>query len=582
MKTIIAFSLFLLGFLFFTACGDDLLTGGATDLTVANEVIETENDRLARIAEERRLFILDSLRRDSIQRIVILDSIFNMAACGQLMRPDDPNHMDAPRATGPTTSTMEQGVRCVSTPYQWELGVENIFLYDPRSDVFYLRAILDGNSLNSGAYALISAQQAPFRASISLENVAGTPSFTVDNPSLSSVREAVAEMLRNLDAAGTPAQMNLTIDRIHSESHAQVALRGSAHGFGARISANFNWNDSSIKTRLLVNFQQVYYSLDVDMTNREPSDFFRSDSLPDLDQLNGHMPVYVSSIKYGRQVVFSIESSKEEHEVRAAIQASYSRFGFGGSIGLETHHVETITSSSISAYVVGGSGQVAAENIGSEATMMNIFREGGNYSPESPGAPLSYTLRYLCDNSVAKIALASEYTVRECTEVGIERNLQPSFTSRIFDACPVLVHGDNEFGGPAVNISGTVSLEIVPGGREVKAVFDILYDEPINNDHPNDTRARIHEEIVAYELDDEEWEITGIIGDRVMAINYTPPFGTDGNFSPPFTGDFIRRIIMQADGGGDDLPCTGYSDNDDKRAHARFFFDDLKVNLLYR
>jgi thiol-activated cytolysin len=47
----------------------------------------------------------------------------------------------------------------------------------------------------------------------------------------------------------------------------------------------------------------------------------------------------------------------------------------------------------------------------------NLITKGGNYTKDSPGAALSYKLRYLKDNSVTNVILASEYNVRQCQKV---------------------------------------------------------------------------------------------------------------------------------------------------------------------
>jgi thiol-activated cytolysin len=47
----------------------------------------------------------------------------------------------------------------------------------------------------------------------------------------------------------------------------------------------------------------------------------------------------------------------------------------------------------------------------------NYIADGGNFSAESPAAPLAYTLRYIREDfPVARVVLATEYPVRTCYE----------------------------------------------------------------------------------------------------------------------------------------------------------------------
>jgi len=48
---------------------------------------------------------------------------------------------------------------------------------------------------------------------------------------------------------------------------------------------------------------------------------------------------------------------------------------------------------------------------------MTFIKEGGNYSKESPGAPIAYKLNYLKDNSPARMSYTTDYDLKTCTRV---------------------------------------------------------------------------------------------------------------------------------------------------------------------
>lgn len=520
----------------------------------------------------------DSLDRTYWEQVALNARQFDSLACGTLTRPADPPHMDEPQLLSGPTTTLQNGISCVTRSYRWELGDQSAFLYDPTADVFFPTNVLDGTSIQTGAYRPIVAPISPKVLSVSLENVGGSPKITVQNPTLGNVRESVAELLRQLNPMGTPAKLSMILEEVHSSEQTSVAVRANYKGFGARVNAAFDWNSSEEKSRFLLNFLQVYYTLDMDITHTSPSAYFVAESLPNMADFNQGMPVYVSSIKYGRQIMFAVESSRSASEVSAALQASYNSVAFGGGISIAAAHQQTLQNSKISAFVVGGSGAVVTENITDAASLLNIMREGGNYSASSPGAPLAYTLRYLCDNSIAKIALAAEYTVRECEEIGEELILPTTMTARLYDGCPVRVHGDDEFGGPAVKITGNINLKIREDRKAVLAEIYFYFNEPLPDNDSDDTRAELRDTIVIAELYDQSRYISSILSSTTSNIDFTP--NSNGNHHPPFSGNFMHDIIIQADGGGDDLPCVGYTDNPDGRAFVRLMFkNSIRVNV---
>lgn len=69
-----------------------------------------------------------------------------------------------------------------------------------------------------------------------------------------------------------------------------------------------------LKTRLVARFIQNYYTLDMDMPS-SPADLF--DGEVNATLFGTHMPMYVSSVTYGRMALFTIESELEETEVKA-------------------------------------------------------------------------------------------------------------------------------------------------------------------------------------------------------------------------------------------------------------------------
>jgi thiol-activated cytolysin len=167
-----------------------------------------------------------------------------------------------------------------------------------------------------------------------------------------------------------------------------------------------------------VRYTQAYYTVDVDAPGT-PSDFL--DPSVQLDDVQAQIneqnpPLYVASVTYGRMVVFTFESQYSDEELGAALQFAYNG-GVDVSGDVSVTYKDIISSSKITAFILGGSGGVAAQSIDSYDDLMNFIKSGGNYSKDSPGAPIAYKLAYLKDNSPGRISLTTDYDVKDCERV---------------------------------------------------------------------------------------------------------------------------------------------------------------------
>jgi hypothetical protein len=167
-----------------------------------------------------------------------------------------------------------------------------------------------------------------------------------------------------------------------------------------------------------VKFTQAYYTVDLDAPSR-PSAFF--DPSVTLDDVRarvdeGNPPLYVASVTYGRMVVFTFESDYSAEELNAALEFAYAG-GVDVSGDVSVTYKEIISSSKITAFILGGSGGDAARTIDSYEALIDFIKDGGNYSRESPGAPIAYKLAYMKDNSPGRLSLTTDYEVTECTRV---------------------------------------------------------------------------------------------------------------------------------------------------------------------
>ena len=297
---------------------------------------------------------------------------------------------------------------------------DRVVAYAANSDSMYPGAIISADSVVSGLFTQIVLPRAAETISVSLENLAGSKQAAVGSPSLSSYRDALSSILDAEITGSTPANLYSEIEQVHSENQLNMALGVQASwGLGiASLKSSFDWSKQDVRSRYVVRYTQAYYTVDLDAP-ASPSAMLSPDLT--LAEVQARMdeqrpPVYVSSVTYGRMVLFTFESQYSAEEMSAALDFAYSG-GVDVSGDVSVTYKDIISQSTITAFILGGDAGSAVQTIDSYEALINFIKTGGNYSRQSPGAPIAYKLSYLKDNSPARMSFTTDYAVKDCVRV---------------------------------------------------------------------------------------------------------------------------------------------------------------------
>ncbi len=466
-------------------------------------------------------------------------------------------------------------IDCVVKHYEWAPGYEEPLLLDPASDVIYPGAFLRAESITEGAYTPLPANRAPLKLSVSLENINGNVSGLVNEPSnISEVRQTIKDLLSQGITGTTSANVVFKVERIYEREQFKLAIGANFGGFWGKVNSSFSWNSVEEKSRFLVKFQQIYYTIDIDIPNK-PSLFF--EEIPSWIHTNTYSPVYVSSVKYGRVALFMIESSKSAADLESALNASFNGIVNNGGVNVSSEYKKIVNESKMSALIMGGSGAEAVGSIGGFEPLKNYILTGGNYSKDSPSAPLSYTLRFLKDNSIAKIVLNSKYNVRECNPVASDEYVWKAPPTDYKVLCPERTLGDNSFGHNGIDIEGEVELQI-KYTNEVWAAIKVNLREWHGGNTFGDTRAKVDRAVKLFTLPANKQFLYfktpkyGII-DKYQI--YAHPHGLQEVLIPKNKGAFLSKYEVTAPHDYADFPCDG-------TPHKSLFilhFDEVTVRV---
>lgn len=307
---------------------------------------------------------------------------------------------------------------CTRTNLQETQQFSEIVAFAANSGSMFPGAIVGGRTIETGLFTPRVLDRAPLTFSASLEGVVdGAVSATLDSPTLSSFREAMADILSQEIVGNTPANVHSQIEEVYSHEQLGLAVGLDVGWLNGDISASMRFGDQETRSRFVVRFTQTYYTVDVDPPGTA-ADFFSGDvTIEDVEaEIGDDPPAYVSSVSYGRTVYFTATSSMSAQELRAALD-----FGFQGTVSVDGSvsltHEEVLANSEITAFILGGDSTVAVQAIYGAEELREFVQSGGTYSAESPGAAIAYKLAYLHDDSPARFSLTTDYDVEECSRV---------------------------------------------------------------------------------------------------------------------------------------------------------------------
>lgn len=315
---------------------------------------------------------------------------------------------------------------CTVKTYSLTKVPEKFVALNPNADVLWPGSLVQGRSISGGVLDPIPVKRAP--GSITLTLASGSKrafSERMEAPSLSAATAAVNRILSDFEGA-TPAQFSYSFSSVYNMEQLAVAIDANVQGMSWSGSAAMSFDKSDIKNRVLIQFTQQYYTMAFDPPQGLSGVLDPAVKPADLTPYvgEGNPSVYVASVTYGRIFYLLLESTSSAQDLRAAVSGAYNAAIVSGDVQAEAKHKKIVNDSSIKSYGVGGNAADAiAAAVGGDPgqaglSQFDLIRKflitGANFSADSPGVPISYTIRHLYDASQVKVALETTYEARDC------------------------------------------------------------------------------------------------------------------------------------------------------------------------
>ena len=312
---------------------------------------------------------------------------------------------------------------CTTTPYSLTSTPEEIVTLEPDAGVFWVGGLLQGKGYKEGIGSL---KELPIRERapvvVSIDILSGNNTLTVENPTAARVNQAIGELIEKATTKGLKAGSSIFYEQesTHSLEQSALDLGMSVSFLGASIKSRMGYSQKADESTITAYFVQKMFTVSTNVPATPEavfSDAFTQDKLDRQISLGNigrdNIPTYVSSITYGRIMSFTFTSSASETDVRAALSAAYS----GQEADLTFERKKILQEAKVQLVTVGGEASNALAAIRS-GNVKDYFDPDAALTSAKP---ISYVVRNLGDNSIAKVSETTTYNIKECSARAAEK-----------------------------------------------------------------------------------------------------------------------------------------------------------------
>lgn len=436
--------------------------------------------------------------------------------------------------------------------YDVSAAFDDMLLLDPSQNSIYPGSVLHGDSLDKDSYQeIIDGNKRKAVISFDLQGVkdkegkdgkAGITSGEII-PNLASYRELRNKILSQSITYHASANLSYEDMEITNEKSLEAQLKIGV-GFGAagiksKIAAGFKFKDGKQKERRLIKFVETFYTVDV---NQEAAPLMVN--IP-REKVGDTMPVYVSSVSYGRIAYLTIESEQEKSELKANLDTVFKVTTANhaeADIDLAIKKLEKGTT--INIHIIGGGSEAVTDL---KQFQKYIVKEG--FSAKNPGQIIKYQLRFLDDNATAYIKYAEKYKTVERIEI-------PTKGYKV----TATVQNIKGVGFGSADITGTIDMQPRDKDKLQKPIFNYSNTEPLSkltvkrNDNakpqPQPGSIIVPNESSAVQL---SFKIKGTINgeEHVFVSNIqgdNPKLLTPANNAPPLSKSSLQQFTLYRKG----------------------------------
>ncbi len=329
---------------------------------------------------------------------------------------------------------------------------DKFVLYNVNASVLWPGNLIQGSSIASGAMnpiPITGSSRSPVTIFLSIVTGGGGDySETVENPTGSAIFDAMNRIVGQ--HYGTiPGQASLDISRVYNMNHVMFKMNAGYSALASEVGGALGIDWSQERQRVMVKFAQQYYSMAYDTPQNAEAVFANQVSATDLAPFTSAAnPVcYVDAVTYGRVFYFVYESDDSSLNLETSLNVAFNGLG-STNVEAEAAYNNVVQNSTVKVFAMGGNIQDALTVATDFGALNDYLLDGAAFSVDSPGVPISYTIRYLKNANMVRMNNTLEYEVDQAEPVGQPTSVTTSSTVNVYlHALEALAQDDGLMGG---------------------------------------------------------------------------------------------------------------------------------------
>lgn len=318
-------------------------------------------------------------------------------------------------------------ILCTRTTRNLNRNFDEIAILQPTRGAIYPGALIfaDNELVNGSPRPLSGLPRAPLNLRLDLPGLQNNGSFTIAEPTENDVQNAVNEALNTWNNSSNfkNGYLNQSLSNhnstvAYSFEQLPLSLGFNANWAQGSVSAQFKYYSNSEKNVVAVALKQVFYTVNFDAPDT-PEGFFDSSVTAEQAQSvfsSTDVPAYISSVNYGRIIMLRMESAGNIRAIDAEAALRYAAGLISVSGETKTKYDDILGNSTITVVTIGANAEIETANVSAADLMPIIKGENAVYSKDNPGVPISYTVKFLKDNAVAKVGTTTDYNTIDCQD----------------------------------------------------------------------------------------------------------------------------------------------------------------------
>ena len=319
---------------------------------------------------------------------------------------------------------------CLEQDYTLESNFEDVAILRPTNGVIFPGALVIGDQgMLDGMPNPLTLDRSPATLRIDLPGMGDQGTLEIEDPSSnsavqSSIDNALEWWNNNAYQDGYVNAANSTYQAATSYSSQQLSLDVGLNLEWATgsVASQLDYESSSERRVASMVFKQVFYTVTMDTPSSPGAVFAPQVTASTVESAisSDSPPAYINTVSYGRIIMFRMETTNTNTSIDLDAVLEYAG-GVSGTGTVNSSYDAVLKNSNITIVTIGGNAEVASEainaaNIEDGPGALNYIITGQNavYSRENPGVPIAYTIRYLKDNSFAKMGYTTDYKIVEC------------------------------------------------------------------------------------------------------------------------------------------------------------------------